>query len=259
MIFYFSGTGNSRWVANELAALSGDSVFDMAQAKNRQRTRLFTQTDSLGFVFPVHGWSVPKLVRRFIERTDWNFNTQPYTYAILTCGDDTGCALHVLRSLLHKKKLYLNAAFSVTMPNTYVCLPFFDVDPDNARKKKLGNAMRHIRKIADCTTQRESIIRVHQGIFPHIKTYVIGPLFEKFLITDKNFKWSDNCNGCGSCQKKCPIKNISLSNGHPIWKGTCTMCLACYHSCPRHAIQYGSHTLHKGQYTLYKYKDEITT
>lgn len=65
MIFYFSGTGNSRWVAERLGELLGESVYSIADMLVREDT--FTASeDRLGLVFPVYSWGPPAVVLEFI-------------------------------------------------------------------------------------------------------------------------------------------------------------------------------------------------
>ena len=50
MIYYFSGTGNSRFVAQEIARLTGDNAYDMTEGKTAAAEE---NENFLGFVFPV--------------------------------------------------------------------------------------------------------------------------------------------------------------------------------------------------------------
>ncbi len=89
------------------------------------------------------------------------------------------------------------------------------------------------------------------GAFANFKTYMLGPLFRRFLLTDKPFHVDEvRCTGCRRCVKTCIVGNISFERNHPAWHGKCTSCLACYHSCPQHAVQYGRFTQNKGQYVF---------
>ena len=56
---------------------------------------------------------------------------------------------------------------------------------------------------------------------------------------DNMFNVSDSCTGCGICAKVCPAKNITLSDGRPVFRHRCEHCIACVHCCPAAAIDYG--------------------
>lgn len=254
MVYYFSGTGNSRYVACRIAALTGDRALDIADAPadagggNRAL---------LGIVFPVYGWRLPKIVRRFCGTLDSEAAGGRFVYAVLTCGTDTGKAFRLLRRLLRERGMRTDSAYSVIMPDVYVCLPGFDVDKDGLRKSKYDRAARRILGIADDINARRRRIDVFEGAFPRIKTYLLGTLFFRFLVKDAPFNASAGCDGCGACRLACPVGNIAFEDGRPSWRGKCEGCLNCYHSCPRHAINFGRSTLRKGQYTFLRHACEM--
>ena len=135
------------------------------------------------------------------------------------------------------------------MPNTYVSLPGFDVDDKEVEQMKIRNATERIKFIGheiELRTQMKTF-NCHEGAFPILKTYIIRPLFNAFLMSPQYFQASGACVSCGICEKKCPTKNIKIKE-KPHWGTKCTHCLACYHACPLHAIQYGKRTTNKGQY-----------
>ncbi len=76
--------------------------------------------------------------------------------------------------------------------------------------------------------------------------------YENFLkevnTMDEKYYSDEKCNGCGICQKICPVDNIKLVNEKPEWQHKCQFCLACLHYCPQEAIQYGKNTLGRERY-----------
>ena len=81
-------------------------------------------------------------------------------------------------------------------------------------------------------------------------------MFNKYYLTDKKFYVKDNCISCGICEKKCPLGNIDIKDGKPLWKGNCTQCMACISYCPKEAIEYGKKSHGKRRYRCRKYKGE---
>lgn len=67
MIFYFSGTGNSRWVAESLGKRLEDAVEDIADVKIEKEEYTLPEGEILGFVFPVYAWAPPTIVMDFIS------------------------------------------------------------------------------------------------------------------------------------------------------------------------------------------------
>lgn len=53
---------------------------------------------------------------------------------------------------------------------------------------------------------------------------------------DNSFIANQNCIGCRTCEKVCPVNNITILDDKPKWNNKCENCLACYQYCPKNAI-----------------------
>ena len=220
MILYFSGTGNTRWVAQQIAEAVGEQLLyipDLIKEGNYQLT--LKADERLGICFPTHGWQPPRIVREFIRKMTISGIEKPrFCWALTTCGDSAGEAMTILNKELEKKRMKAESLFSVIMPESYVCLPFMYT--------------------------------------PRLYSYVIGGYFNKKMVTDRKFTVdSDVCIKCGKCVKVCPVDNIEGTP--PVWmhSGKCTSCLACYHYCPVHAINFGKITRKRDQYYFNRRED----
>jgi Pyruvate/2-oxoacid:ferredoxin oxidoreductase delta subunit/flavodoxin len=258
MIFYYSGCGNSRWVANRLADKMGQILYNIPKELKGSCTYTLKKDEPLGFVFPTYAWRPPQIVRQFIRRLKIDFgvddrdatksNKKPYVFMVCTCGDSIGYSDKIFRKILKSRGLLLNAAFSITMPETYINLPGFQLDDRPSEHQKLELANTNLPLIADFLMHGDEEINVVRGKLPWLTSTVVAWLFEKLLITDRWFHVEDSCVSCGKCVEVCPMENIVLDNGRPRWGGKCQNCMACYHYCPENAIQWGRGTKGKGQY-----------
>lgn len=231
MIFYFSGTGNSAWVARQLAEGQNEELLSIAMEIDRNKAYKLKEGEKVGFVFPVYAWGPPKIVLRFIHQL--KLDKPGYLFFVCTCGDDTGRTAQIFSSAVTRKGWQCVAGYSVTMPNTYVSLPGFDVDDKDIETQKVQNAVARVRFINEEITSRAQMkqYNCHEGALPFTKSYLLRPLFNAFLMSPKPFHATEACIGCKKCEKVCPVGNITVTD-RPVWGGNCTQCLACYHVCP---------------------------
>ena len=250
MILYYSGCGNSRFVAEKIAEGTGEKAEYIPALMDAGVSSFDCEGSSLGFVFPVYAWDVPKLVETFIRKCSWNGRPQ-YVWFACTCGDNVGKTCESFRKLMADKGLTLDAGFCFQMPETYLCFPGFKLDTDRNAEKKITGVKEKLPSVIEAIRNRAKVEEMIVGSMPGFKTHIIGPLFN-LIVSDSGFHYTDDCIGCGTCFKVCPIHNISLvgvgEERRPRWNGNCTQCMACYHACPRNAIHYGKLTLGKGQY-----------
>ncbi|MBP3725729.1 MAG: ferredoxin family protein [Bacteroidaceae bacterium] len=254
MIFYFSATGNTLWAAMQLSEGTQDSMVDMAEAVRQQRYDYVLAPDErIGLCFPVHGWQLPRLVTQFLQRLHIDTSVSHYTYALVTAGDNIGLTMPLLRKLLEQKGMALQSTFSLVMPESYVGLPFMDVDPTEKEQAKIAASNSSLQAwLPRIAAREEGISEEVRGRWPWLNTKVIGRFFHRYLISDRKFRVSpDKCLHCGQCVQACPTHNMQQQdNGLPQWLHTdgCLTCFACYHHCLTHAIEFGRQTKKKGQY-----------
>lgn len=244
MIICFSGTGNSKDVASRLHDILGDEVVMISD----ERLIHELSDNRVIWVFPIHGWGMPKAVERAIASASIAGAEDAAHYMVCTCGDDIGMADKLWAKAMGRHGWLVAAAYSVQMPNTYVCLPGFDVDSrelETEKLRKMPERVSHITTLISKGSKESDVVR---GAMPWIKSYVLRPPFMKYYTSPKLFSVNANCVGCSRCAKGCPMHAITMNDRRPVWDDRCTMCLGCYHRCPYHAIGYGSFTSNKGQY-----------
>lgn len=247
MIFYFSGTGNSRWVAQFLSDELSDTLRFIPDELGTDMHYTLKDGERLGFVFPTYGWGVPPFIEQFIGKM--RVDNVGYLYFVTTCGDDTGMTAEIFCDIVARKGWQCQLGYAVQMPESYVCLPGFDVDPKPKEQRKLDAVPDRMHQIVDDIVDGRGGFDTLPGAMPWAKSHIVRPFFNRFLVNPRHFKVNDQCVGCGICVKACPFGNISLAdNKHPQWHEHCVQCMRCYHTCPHRAIEWGRFTRGKGQY-----------
>lgn len=252
MIFYFSGTGNSLWVAKQLSTQLNDSLVSIAKAQiNKHFKYNINNDEKIGFVFPIYSWGIPPIVEQFIKKITLEGYNNQTIYGVFTCGDECGYTDKMFCKLLSRKNWQSQHIYSVKMPNTYICFPKFDVDSKEIEQKKIDEAQPAITRIAEAIAGNKPIEHYHRGRFNFLKSRIIYKQFNKHALDSRPFYTTEACTSCGLCANSCPTQNILISNGKPQWGNSCTQCACCIHHCPTHAIEYGKFTRNKGRYSRF--------
>lgn len=67
----------------------------------------------------------------------------------------------------------------------------------------------------------------------------MSDMLEKGIALMDHGFWSDEKRtGCGTCRRVCPVGDISMAKGKPVWNHPCEQGFVCLHWCPREALQF---------------------
>ncbi len=241
-ICYFTGTGNSLLAARKLAS----ALEDAALRPIAEDGHTALSASAVGFVFPVYLWGTPRIVREFINKNKDGIKGK-YLFAVATYKSDPGNVIGQLKRIMAKLGLTLSAGYVVPMPGNNII--FYDIETSQAMENKFNASGKRLAEIASDILQRREASPDTSLPDRLLKTGLLHPLLTgTFEKSDKNFWTEASCNGCGICGRVCPMSNIAISGGRPVWQHRCQQCLACLHTCPAEAIQYGKTTVGRKRY-----------
>lgn len=249
MVFYFSGTGNSKFAAEKIAAISGDETVSLNEISRSGEKPTFHAEKPLVFVSPVYAWKLPKIVERILSECSFTGDTR--AYFVLTCGADTGAAAYHIEKLCRNKGWSFMGAAEIVMPENLAAI--FPVPSDEQAKIMLDNATEVIERVAEVVKNGGIFEKRRVKAVDKAKSGVINSIFYRFFVKDDKYIATDKCIGCGKCAEVCPMNNIRLTENKPEWLHNCTLCMACYAYCPQAAIEYGKATEGKNRYRADKF------
>jgi ferredoxin len=243
-ICYFSATGNSLSVANDLSVELGNTA--VVPVTRALKTGVNVSYDSLGIVYPVYMFGLPLIIAEFLKSSA--IKPGSYVFSVATYGGLPGRPHSLSRNILKKRGIELACGFSVLMPGNYT--PMYGAIAKQRQEKMFAQEKSRVKEIAQLVRQKKRGIVEEQPIL--LNTLLYSLLYKggsaMIPLSAKGFWATDSCNECGKCALVCPVANIELRDGKPVWLEHCQHCMACLQWCPAEAIQYKKSTLGKKRY-----------
>ena len=239
ILFYFSGTGNTKLVAEhiseEFQELNWETtVVNLEKIYSEDDMPNIEKYDLIGIGAQVIGYTMPRRVKQFVKLMPVS-NNQP-TFIFRTAGGVAAtnyAASHTLIKMLRKKNYYVFYERLFSIGSNWV-MKF-----DDEIMKQLYEATKIKIKIM-CREVIEKKERFYVTSFGfRLKKKFISSQAEISLpFLGKNLKIESTCNQCMSCVKNCPSKNIHINRGKIKFKSNCSACLRCVYNCPQQAIAF---------------------
>lgn len=253
MIIYFTGTGNSRYCAQWLAHALGDEAVDSFRfIRDGISVELISEKPWI-FVAPTYGWQLPHVFADFLSSDSFSDNRN--AYFVMTCGSDIGNAGEKIRPLCAQKGFNYKGVLPVVMPENYIAL--FNAPGQVEAQKIIETARPTLESGVSCIREGQDFPALKAGAIDKLKSGIVNAAFYRFIIKAKPFTTSDTCISCGKCADVCPLGNIQLQEGTPVWGNRCTHCMACICGCPTSAIEYGKASRGRSRYQCPAYRETL--
>ena len=224
-IFYFSGTGNSLWLAKQVRESLGGEIRYIPRYKGD-----ISDYDKLIIVCPVYSFGLPLPVFDFMN----TIKTDAPLWIIMNYGGAAGGALKFAYNYAKSCGLNIKQVYTMKMPENFTAVfstPLI-APYNNGLLKKAPKAIGKI--IASIKNGEEKAVpadnpKKHKLYYENKGNW--GKMGERFST-------SESCNLCGKCVNSCPAENITISDGKINFGNKCIACQACYHRCPNTAVLY---------------------
>ena len=243
-IFYFSGTGNTWWVGQQLEAALNSRGFQsqaisIEQISPVEVTTRIEQAEMIGLGYPIYGSDAPEIMKVFVENLPV-LKTPKKMMIYITQLAWSGNGAYFMRRQIEKKGYQIDWAVHFNMPcNLSIDLSPFSTSSNYDKFIPLLEKRKHqAEKLAGRISTNQKWIHGNNPVSFLASWLQRGPWRHELKWT-QNHTFSvdpEKCNHCGRCERICPVENIHLVDGLPVFGDQCNLCLRCYNFCPEQAI-----------------------
>ena len=224
-IFYFSGTGNTLWLAKKIKAEIGGEIRYIPKWSGD-----ISVYDKLIIVSPIYSFGLPIPVFDFMK----TIKSDSPAWIVLNYGGAAGGAAKLAYNHAKSCGLNIKQVYTMKMPENFTAMfstPL--ITPYN--KSLLKKAPMAIKKIIESIKKEEEKLLPPDNPKKHKLYYENKSNWGKL---GERFSTSEACTLCGKCAENCPAENITIADGKVKFGNRCIACQACYHRCPSRAVLY---------------------
>ena len=244
MIFCYSGTGNSYYIAQRIADELHENIIDLNEKIKTNNYSSIETGNTIILVVPTYAWRIPRIVSSWFYKTE--FVGAKRIWFVMNCGSEIGNASKYNSILANEKHLNYMGTKQILMPENYIAM--FNAPQLEEAKEIVEKAEIDIKETIKYIKEGKSFLKPRHNLYDCFMSGSVNSLFYHFFVKADAFKVNNTCIGCNQCVKKCPLNNIQLIDGKPVWGKNCTHCMACICYCPQEAIEYGKKSVGKTRY-----------
>ena len=214
MIFCFSGTGNSRYIARRFAEALQEPLTDLnAKIRTRDTSPIQTGRDVI-LIAPTYAWRIPRVVSDWLIKTE--FASAERIWFVMDCGSEIGDAAKYNRRLAEQKNLQYMGTAQIVMPENYIAL--FATPEAEEAGKVVEKAQSDVEAAIASVQAGRKFPAPRNNMGYRIMSGIINPFFYRLIVKADPFRVSDACVGCEQCASRCSLNNIEIRNGKPRYR-----------------------------------------
>ena len=244
MVLYYSGTGNSKFIAKCIASALETDCLNLNERIKTGDTSSVQTEENVILVTPTYAWRIPHIVSGWLGKAE--LVGAKRIWFVMDCGSEIGNAGRYNRDLCTEKGLACMGTAQIVMPENYIAM-FSAPQADKARQI-VAQAEPSIDRAIAAIQSNQPFAPTRNNLYDRFMSGPVNPIFYKFFVKANAFTASGACIGCGQCVKRCPMNNVAIKDGKPVWGRNCTHCMACICYCPVSAIEYGKKSVGQPRY-----------
>lgn len=237
VLYYFSGTGNTKWVADRFKENFKSYGIDIKLVNIESEESINIKCyDFIVVGSVVHSNMEPKIVSDFLKKLP-NTKKKMKTIIYSTQGGKSSVAVLSMAKKISQKGYDIVIQSAIRMPNN--C--YFISGKKTTKKEEneiLKNASEKVKELIKIFIDNKRL-KENNSIFKMGIGKISSKLFKNSLPKlSKNLTAIEECKKCGLCLRNCPKNNITFEDGHAVFHSKCMLCLRCMNICPINGIRY---------------------
>ena len=244
IMLYFSGTGNSKYIAELFCRYAGAECYSIEDGVDFDE--IIRAHDTVAFCYPIYGSRVPLIMREFVANYIPCFKGKKLII-FATQLTFSGDGARVLCDLFPENYIDVIYAEHFFMPNNVCNFALLRKTSDKNVQNRLKMADKKMERV--CLNIKNGIIK-KRGFSSAAR--LLGKIQGKPWQGDSknafaaertmeykakhSVKIDGDCNVCGVCVKRCPMRNLENRQGKIEHNNNCTVCYRCINLCPNKAI-----------------------
>ncbi|MDV4152237.1 EFR1 family ferrodoxin [Clostridium sp. AL.422] len=251
IILYFSGTGNTKFIANKIAEefykngceIDTYSIEEKIDLKN-------VSYDYLILGFPKYFEYIPKFFIEYLEDNLSDTSKEIKTMIFSTGRDRAKTYFNELEKKLLTKNYRVIVTKNFQMPDNYTLSKGYKKLTRKDYKEIFDSSLVEIKDavvnfLMD-NYMKENVNEIKASIYKTINKMKTKDLYKNSV----KYSVNSDCDKCNLCVKICPTKNIDNIGGDIKFRDNCIMCCRCVNACPKNSIMYN-------EKEHYQYKENI--
>ena len=187
MILYYSGTGNSRYVARRMADALHEPLCNMNDRIKAGDTAPVETGARLIIVTPTYAWRIPRIVRDWLRNTALPGAEQ--AWFVMTCGSEIGSADKYNRALCQEKHLTCMGTAQIIMPENYIAM--FNAPQAEEARQIVARAEPDIDRAIAAVRAGTAFPPTRDNLYDRFMSGPVNPIFYSCFVKAEAFTVSD--------------------------------------------------------------------
>lgn len=145
MVLYFPATGNTEFIAKEIAKRLNDECVDLLERVKTNNHEPLHSEKPFVICAPIYVCEIPMFMAKYLK--EQTFNGSKDVYGIFTSGGYCGIAGVLLKPLFKKKGMEFHGYTEFVMPRNYVANDHYPMQEKEEVEKRIQNAYNQVEKV----------------------------------------------------------------------------------------------------------------